>query len=121
MHELPIAIAILEQAVEAVAPHDATRIERIEVEVGAMRQVVAEALQMAFAAVSQGTMGEGAVLDIVEVPMLAECRVCRHQFRPEINLYLCPQCHQADVQILAGRDMILRSVVAETPEETASA
>lgn len=118
MHEMPIAAAIVEQAVEAARPHGATRIESIEVEIGRMRQVVDEALQVAFAAVSQGTIAEGARLEVVEIEMEALCQVCGHTFRPEIDLYVCPQCGQANVRITAGNDMILKSITAQTPEES---
>ncbi|HOA72173.1 MAG TPA: hydrogenase maturation nickel metallochaperone HypA [Phycisphaerae bacterium] len=120
MHELPIAAAIVEQAVQAAAAHGATRIETIEVEIGRRRQVVPEALQIAFAATSEGTIAEGARLEIVEIEMEAVCRVCGHRFKPEIDLYLCPRCEQADVRIVAGDDMILKSITAQTPEESAS-
>lgn len=121
MHEVPIAAAIVEQAVQAVAPHGATRIDLIEVEIGRMRQIVPEALQVAFAAVSAGTIAEGARLELTEVQMEAVCRVCGHHFQPEIDLYICPQCEQADVRILAGNDMILKSITAQTPEESRQA
>jgi hydrogenase nickel incorporation protein HypA/HybF len=117
MHEMPIAAAIVEQAVQAVAPHGATRIDLVEVEIGRMRQIVPEALQMAFSATSEGTIAQGARLEITEVQMEAACRVCGHHFQPEINLYICPQCEQADVRMVAGNDMILKSITAQTPEE----
>jgi len=119
MHELSIATAILEQALEAVVPHDATRIDRIDVEVGRMRLVVPEALQTAFTAVSQGSIAQAAQLVITEVDIQAICRHCQTSFCPcpEIGHYLCPQCQQADVQIVTGHDMILTSIIAQTPEE----
>ena len=116
MHEMPIAAAIVEQAIEAVSPHRATRINVVEVEIGRMRQVVPEALEVAFAAVSDGTIAQGARLKIAQIEMEAVCRRCDHRFRPEIGLYLCPNCEQADVRIVAGNDMILKSIIAETPE-----
>lgn len=120
MHEMPIAAAIVEQALEAVAPHGATRIEVIEVEIGRMRQIVPEALQLAFSAVSAGTLAEEARLDLTEVEMEAVCRCCGHTFRPEIDLYICPGCEQADVRIVAGNDMILKSITARTPDQSGS-
>lgn len=120
MHEMPIAAAIVEQAVQAVAPHRATRIDSIEVEIGRMRQIAPEALEVAFAAVSDGTIAQGARLEITEIEMEAVCRRCAHRFRPEIGLYICPNCQQADVQIVAGNDMILMSITAQTPEGSSS-
>ncbi|MBI4582117.1 MAG: hydrogenase maturation nickel metallochaperone HypA [Planctomycetes bacterium] len=118
MHEVPIATAIVEQAIQAVAPHRATRIDLVEVQIGRMRQIAPEALQVAFAAVSEGTIAQGARLEIAEIEMEAVCRKCGQRFRPEIGLYVCPKCHQADVQIVAGHDMILKSITAQTPEES---
>ena len=120
MHEMPIAAAIIEQAIQAVAPPCATRIDVIEVEIGRMRRIVPEALRMAFDANSDGTIAQGARLDITEIDMEAVCRRCEHRFCPEIDLYICPNCEQADVRIVAGNDMILKSIVAQTPEEQAS-
>lgn len=121
MHEMPIAAAIVEQALQAVAPHRATRIDVIEVEIGKMRQIVPEALQVAFAANSEGTIAQGARLELTEVEMVALCRLCEHEFTPEIDLYICPRCGQADVRITAGNDMILKSITAQTPEESETA
>ncbi len=53
--------------------------------------------------------------------MQAVCRVCGHAFQPEIDLYICPRCEQADVRIVAGNDMILKSITAQTPEESQTA
>ncbi len=117
MHEMPIAQAIVDQAIQAVAPHGAVRIDSIAVEIGRMRQMVPEALQLCFTAVSEGTIAEGARLEIREIEMEALCLVCNGRFRPEINLYVCPACGQANVRIVAGNDMILQSIVARTPDD----
>ncbi len=121
MHEMPIAAAIVEQAIQAVAPHGATRIDLIEVEIGCMRQIVPEALQVAFAAVSADTIAEGARLEVIEVEMEAVCQLCGNRFQPEIDFYICPKCEQANVRIVAGNDMILKSITAQTPEESSQA
>lgn len=117
MHEMPIASAIVEQAVQAAAPYGATHIRRIEVEIGRMRQIVPEALQVAFAVVGEDTIAQGAELVIVEINMLAECQECGRRFVPDISFYVCPACGQANVRMLAGNDMILKSLECETPEE----
>jgi hydrogenase nickel incorporation protein HypA/HybF len=120
MHEMPIAAAIVEQAVQAVTPHGATRIDLIEVEIGRMRRIVPEALEVAFRAMSEGTIAATARLAVVEIAMEAECRLCGRVFEPEIDLYCCPRCNQADVIITAGNDMILKSITAQTPDESSA-
>lgn len=120
MHEMPIATSIVEQAVAAAREAGAEAIEEIEVEIGRMRLVVPEALELAFTCVSEGTIAEGAKLSIVEVAMRAECRSCGRQFSPEIDVYLCPGCGEADARIIAGNDMILKSLTCRTPDEARS-
>jgi hydrogenase nickel incorporation protein HypA/HybF len=118
MHETPIAIEIVNQVVQLAADHGAIRVEQVEVQVGAMRQVVPEALELAFSVVSEGTLAEGAVLRITEVPAAANCNHCGRQFAPDIDVsFACPACGQADVRITAGNDIILQSVVCETDEQ----
>jgi len=120
MHEAAIATAIIDQAVAAAAQHDVARICRIEIELGAMQQVVPEALGSAFEAASKGNLAEGAELKLTTVKAVARCRVCDCRFEPRIEelSFLCPQCKHADVQIVAGNQITLKSLECEQPLET---
>jgi hydrogenase nickel incorporation protein HypA/HybF len=89
------------------------RVERVELAVGEMRLVVPEALEMAWQVVSEGTIAAGAELAVVEMPMEARCRRCGRRFAPRIDNYLCPGCGLADVDILAGDDIILKSIICD--------
>lgn len=117
MHEMPVAQAIVEQAVQAAAARGATSIQEIEVDIGRMRLIVPEALELAFSCCACGTIAEGAKLTMIEVAVEARCRACGRQFSPELDLYLCPGCGLADVAITAGNDMVLKSIVCQTPDE----
>jgi hydrogenase nickel incorporation protein HypA/HybF len=119
MHEAAIAMAIIDQAVAAAARHNATRICRIEVELGAMQQVVPEALDVAFEAAGKGTLAQDAQLKLTTVKTVALCRQCDCRFEPCIEhfSFLCPQCQQADVRIISGNQITLKSLECEQPEE----
>ena len=114
MHEMSIADGVLRAVLDAAGGCGARRVERVELTVGPMRLVVPEALEMAWQVVSEGTIAAGAELAVVETPMEARCRRCGRRFAPRIDNYLCPDCGLADVDILAGDDIILKSVVCET-------
>lgn len=113
MHEFSIATALMEQLQQIADQRHATRIVEVEVHCGVMQQVVAESLQLAFAAVSAETLAAGARLRIVEERLAARCRSCGDSFEAAIDNYLCPRCRTADVEITAGRDIVLQSVVCE--------
>jgi hydrogenase nickel incorporation protein HypA/HybF len=114
MHEMSIAASMLDVVLQAAEQAGATRVEAVEVEVGALKLVVPEVLQVAWEAVRADTLADGAVLRIEEIPARAECRQCGRQFEPDIAYsFLCPGCNRADVRIVRGNDIVLRSVICE--------
>ena len=119
MHEAAIAMAIIDQAVAAAARHKATRICRVEVELGAMQQVVPEALDLAFEVAGKGSLAQGAELKLTTEKTVALCRECDYRFEPDIEhlSFLCPRCQKADVRIISGNHITLKSLVCEQPEE----
>lgn len=116
MHELSIATSLADHVVEVARQQGAVRIDEVEVEVGILQQIVPEALEVAFAAVTAGTLAEGAALKLVSVEAVAECRLCERRFEPTIEDYLCPACRRADVRIVEGDDIVLKSVVCQVRE-----
>ena len=117
MHEMTIAEGLLGQVLAAAAAHGAGRVSEIEVVTGELRLVVPEALTAAFEVVSAGTPAEGAVLTIVPEPIVARCRACGNEFACGVDRFACDLCGQADVMFVAGNDIILKSLTAESAEE----
>ena len=113
MHEMSIAEGILQTVLDTASQCNARRVESVELSVGQMRLVVPEALQMAWEAITEGTIACGAQLAVTETPIEARCKQCGRAFQPAINDYLCPNCGQADVDITAGDDIILTAVACE--------
>ena len=113
MHEMAIAEALLKQVLDVAGEHDADRVEELTVELGMMRQVVPEALELAFAVVSEGTLAQGAALKQIEKGITAQCRICQLKFPCDVGALQCPKCRQADVMVVAGGDIVLKSVVCQ--------
>lgn len=115
---MSIATDVLARLLEVAEEHHVTRVSRVEVEIGAMRQVVPEAMDVAFRAVAEGTVAEGAALVLVETPIRAECNACGCAFKPSVQRgFACPECSLADASIVAGDDIILKSIEADVDEE----
>ena len=119
MHEMSIASALMEQLLRIAEEQRAARIAEVEVHCGVMQQIVPESLRFAFEALSAGTPAAGATLRIVEEGLVAQCRSCGERFEAAIGNYVCPKCPVADVEIVAGRDIVLRTVVCETEDKAA--
>ncbi len=106
MHELGLCEGILE-AVERRAA--GRRVTRVRVRVGAQHRVVDSAFEQSFALVSQGTVADGARLDLDIHPGAAHCRSCGARFDLPDLILLCP-CGSADVEVTAGRELRILSM-----------
>lgn len=111
MHEFSLAERILECATELSASYGGAPVERIEVEIGALRAVVPESLQFAFEAAVVGTAAEGAVLDWREVPAVVECRGCKENYTPDDLIWCCPACGAVGGKALHGDELVVTKVV----------
>ncbi|MDH6677147.1 hydrogenase nickel incorporation protein HypA/HybF [Rhodococcus sp. LBL1] len=106
MHEM----AITQSVVDAVCERAAGRsVHSIRLQVGRLCAVVPDAMQFCFELVTEGTVAEGARLDIEEPPGRAHCRGCGQDFPLNDLVLLCP-CGSADVEILSGRELRIMSM-----------
>jgi hydrogenase nickel incorporation protein HypA/HybF len=112
MHELALA-----EAVVAIAEENARgrRVARVELEVGRLRQVVPDALAFSFELVAQGTVVEGAELEIEEVPVTIACRACAAQADVDEFPFVCAACGALDVEVIGGEQ--LQVVALELEDE----
>jgi hydrogenase nickel incorporation protein HypA/HybF len=106
MHEM----AITQSVVETVCEHAAgRRVRSVRVQVGALCGVVPDAMEFCFGLATEGTIADGASLDLDIQPGSARCRTCGHEFAMSDLILLCP-CGSADVEVLAGRDLKILSM-----------
>jgi hydrogenase nickel incorporation protein HypA/HybF len=113
VHEAAIADELL-QVIEAQArAHGLTRVERIELRVGAMRMIVPELLKAAFEVMAEGTLAAGAVMEIEHVPLVARCAPCARDVVVEDHVFLCPTCGSALREIVSGKELDLMHLSGE--------
>ncbi|MEU4314309.1 hydrogenase maturation nickel metallochaperone HypA [Nocardia sp. NPDC024068] len=106
MHEL----ALTQSVVDAVCEHAAgRRVHAVTVDVGVLTAVVPDAMRFCFDLVAEGTLAQGASLDLRSVPGAAHCRGCGADFSVTDLVLLC-RCGSADVEIRAGRELRIRSM-----------
>lgn len=106
MHETAIAVSIVEIAERYSRENGNLPVERIHLRLGTFTNIVTEALQFAFEAVSAGTVVESAVLDVESVPTTGVCASCGTVAGVTIAdlILLCPNCG-AGLEIVSGREM----------------
>ena len=103
-------MAITQSVVDAVCEHAAgRRVHSVRLEIGALCAVVPDSMHFCFGLATEGTVADGATLDLDIRPGSARCRSCGQQFRMDDPILLCP-CGSADVEVLAGREMKILSM-----------
>ncbi|MCW2863736.1 MAG: hydrogenase expression/synthesis, HypA [Actinoallomurus sp.] len=105
--ELGIAEAVL-RAVERRAAGRLVR--RARVRVGALLHISGPALKQAFIAVSDGTVADGARLDVVVEPARLGCRSCGRTTMSDRMLATCPACEGNRLDLHSGDGLVLESV-----------
>jgi hydrogenase nickel incorporation protein HypA/HybF len=110
MHEMSLTESIVEIAVEAASRGGASRVRRVFVDVGLLSHVEPDALLFCFAAVSAGTIADGAALDIHRIPGAGWCMDCGKTVPLSERFGPCPACGRYRVQMTAGDEMRVREI-----------
>lgn len=113
MHELTITQNIVDIA--TIEAKD-RRITAINLVVGELASVVEQSIRFCFTAVSEGTAAEGAVLSLVKVPALIQCRRCSCRFGMEKE-GVCPGCGAIGGEVVQGRELYVESIEVEEDRE----
>jgi hydrogenase nickel incorporation protein HypA/HybF len=110
MHELSIASAVL----EIVQRHaDGRRVERVDLKVGHLRQVVPSALEFAFELIAEGTEAEGAELVMEEVPATVRCARCGEESTLTAFPAQCAACKSLDCEVTGGEELLVDALELE--------
>ncbi|MFF8375776.1 hydrogenase maturation nickel metallochaperone HypA [Streptomyces sp. NPDC015661] len=111
MHEMSLAVAVVDQVEAAAKSHGAVGVTSVELDVGELAGVVADALAFCFELACAGTVLEGAELITRTVPGTARCEPCAADWAVGMPpRLLCPRCGAAAGELLSGRELQIRQV-----------
>jgi len=113
MHELSIALNIVEIAEENVAQSNLHSITEIKLVVGKLSGVVYEALEFAMDEAVKNTILEDAKITITRISGKAKCDSCAHEFDVEDIYTPCPKCQSFMNEIIQGNELRVESLIAE--------
>jgi hydrogenase nickel incorporation protein HypA/HybF len=107
MHELAITQGVVDAVTERTG---SAPVASVRVRVGRLAGVVPDAMRFCFELVTAGTPLEGAALEIDQPEGRGHCRACGVDLVLADLILLCA-CGSADVEVLAGRELAVASVV----------
>ena len=120
MHELSLTQSINNEIQDLCLRSGWTRVRRLVLKVGGLRQVDPELMSFAFDVVSRGTVTEGAVFSVLELPVVFRCRTCGKDSVSESTVFACPSCQSSDVELLSGLELSIESMEVESEARNAT-
>jgi hydrogenase nickel incorporation protein HypA/HybF len=106
MHELSIAMSIVEMASEEAAKHGADRVDAVFLRLGPLSGVVPRALLASYELACADTPLAGSRLVIEDVPIAIFCPTCRGERGvSSMQSFACASCGTPGSDVLRGREI----------------
>ncbi len=106
MHELSIAMSVVEMAEEESERRGGVRVTAVHLKLGLLAGVVKEALLASYEMACDGTVLQGSHLVIEEVPVVAYCPTCQApRTLDSIQRFACPECKGLVGEVIEGREL----------------
>ena len=110
MHELGITENIVAIAVEYA---EGLTVKRVTLEIGQLSAVMPEAIRFCFDVCCRGTVLEGAILEIIEIPGLGCCRHCKTEMSLTQPFGICDRCGSVELEIIQGEELKIKEMEVE--------
>lgn len=124
MHELSMAQGILDSVIENAEKNNATEVTKIVIEIGRLAMLNPEQVNFMLDVLKEDTIAKNAEFEINEIPANIVCKDCGFEgvadldnldhYAPIVN---CPKCESYRVDVKSGKDVIVKNIVIETPDD----
>jgi hydrogenase nickel incorporation protein HypA/HybF len=114
MHELSIALSILDVAAEEAQRRGHARVAAVHLKLGPLSGVVKEALLSAYELAREGSPLEAARLVIAETPVVAYCPTCAAERAVvSVQCLCCATCGTPTPEVAGGRELEIVALEVE--------
>ena len=113
MHELSMAMEVIELVQHEADKNRVSNIEEILIEVGDLCGVETDIFQSALEMVVKDTLLENSHVRITHTPGKGKCNACNMEFEMKNRLDLCPDCGCFVSEVSGGQEFRVLSILAE--------
>ena len=111
MHELSIAMEILDIVRRESRSHGARTVLKVRLRIGDLSGVETDSLAFSFDAVKgEDPLTAGAGLDIERIPVRILCHSCEKEFTAGGHMVTCPSCEGFDTTLLQGEELEIADI-----------
>ena len=112
MHEYPVTVRIVEIASETAEKNNG-RVRRIDLVVGEDSGFIGDSIQMYFDVMQEGTLCEGATVEIKRIKPKLKCPACGELFERKPMSFACPVCGTDGGPTDIGKEFYIESIEVE--------
>jgi hydrogenase nickel incorporation protein HypA/HybF len=106
MHELSIAMSMVEMAEEEATRRGGVKVFAIHLKLGQLSGVFKDALLFSYEVACQGTRLEGSQLIIEEIPVVVYCPTCRVETPlASLQQFCCAACGTLTSEVVQGKEL----------------
>jgi hydrogenase nickel incorporation protein HypA/HybF len=123
MHELSMAQGIINAVLETANANDATEVNEVTIEVGRLAMINPEQLEFILGVLIENTIMEDAEIKFEEIPAEIDCHDCKFHGSAILDdsdhyapMVKCPECESLSVEVLNGKDIVVKNIVIEKPD-----
>lgn len=113
MHEFPITQQIIKIVGWQAAELGASQVKSIKLVVGDYSGFVGDSIQMYFDVISEGTVCEGAAIEIKNIRSKMRCTGCGELFEREFLSFNCPKCGADGEPTEIGKEFYIEYIEVE--------
>ena len=114
MHELSVCQNLIAQVNQIAWSNNASRVDKIYLQVGPLSGVEPILLEAAFPLASAGTIAANAQLVIHTNAITIRCNHCQAQSEAEANHLVCGSCGAWQTELLGGNELLLERLEMQT-------
>lgn len=109
MHELSIAVNILDTVEENALKHGACTVTEVELEVGELSGIEFDALDFAFQNAPVTKIFQDTVFKVLRIKPIARCHDCKNVFETNNYATPCPACQSIKTELIKGNELRIKS------------
>ena len=113
MHELSIALNIVEIVKDETEKHQAESVSELTLEVGSLSGIVKEALEFALEEAVKNSPLENAKIIYEDIRGKAQCEKCKLIFDTDDYFPLCPNCNNLYTDIIEGKELKIKKITID--------
>ena len=111
MHELSIAVSMIDQILEESETRGGLDVEVVHLKLGTFSGVDKDALLFSYELACEGTRLQGSRLEIETIPLVIYCDACqKNRIPPSVYQLSCPECGTPGQTIVSGREIEVASL-----------